>query len=55
MKNFLLNGMEIYIYLPNGYARTKLTNYTFEKKLKTIATTRNWKITNKLMELFKLE
>lgn len=50
-----IKGKEIYLYLPNGYARTKLTNNTFEKKLKTIATTRNWKTVNKLRELSKLE
>lgn len=48
---FEVKGREIYLYLPNGYARTKLTNNVFEKKLKTIATTRNWKTVNKLQEL----
>ncbi len=46
---------EVYLYCPNGYARSKLTNNVFEKKLKTIATTRNWKTTNKLFEMSKLE
>ena len=50
-----IKGKEIYLYLPNGYARTKLTNNILEKKLKTIATTRNWKTVNKLLELSKLE
>lgn len=54
-EKFEINGREIYLYLPNGYARTKLTNNMLEKKLKTVATTRNWKTTNKLMELSKLE
>lgn len=41
----------IYLYCPNGYGRTKLTNNFFENKLKVIATTRNWKSTNKLLEI----
>ncbi|MGF7117292.1 DUF1697 domain-containing protein [Methanobacterium oryzae] len=54
-EKFEIKGSEIYLYLPNGYARTKLTNNTFERKLKIIATTRNWKTVNKLLELSKLE
>ena len=54
MRN-LKSSVEVYLYLPNGYARTKLTNNIFEKKLKTTATTRNWKTTNKLLEMSKLE
>lgn len=41
----------VYIYCPNGYGRTKLTNNLFENKLKTSATTRNWKTITKLIEL----
>jgi len=41
----------IYIYCPNGYGRTKLTNNFLESKLKVMATTRNWKTIN---ELFKI-
>lgn len=50
-EKFKIIGKEIYLYLPNGYARTKLNNNIFEKKLNTIATTRNWKTVNKLLEL----
>ncbi|MBD3225868.1 MAG: DUF1697 domain-containing protein [Caldithrix sp.] len=46
-----LVGDTIYIYCPNGYGRTKLSNNFFEKKLKTCATTRNWKTITKLTEL----
>jgi uncharacterized protein (DUF1697 family) len=48
-----VNNKEIYLYLPNGYAKTKLTNEFFEKKLKTISTTRNWKTTTKILEIAK--
>jgi uncharacterized protein (DUF1697 family) len=52
-EKFEVIGREVYLHLPNGYSRTKLTNNTFEKKLKTIATTRNWKTATKLLELSK--
>jgi len=54
-EKFIVKGKEIYLYCPNGYGKTKLTNATFERKLKAIATTRNWNTTNKLVEISKLE
>ena len=45
-------GKNIYLFCPNGYARAKLTNNYFEKKLNVSATTRNWKTVNKLYDLF---
>lgn len=36
-------GREIYLYCPNGYGKTLLSNTFFEKQLKLVATTRNWK------------
>jgi len=53
-EQFIIIGKEVYLYCPNGYGETKLNNQIFEKKLKTIATTRNWRTTNKLLELSKL-
>lgn len=50
-EKFEIIGREVYLYCPNGYARTKLKNDVFEKKLNITATTRNWKTTNKLLEL----
>ncbi|HEX3012892.1 MAG TPA: DUF1697 domain-containing protein [Methanobacterium sp.] len=50
-EEFEVIGREVYIYCPEGYARTKLKNDIFEKKLNTAATTRNWKTTSKLLEL----
>ena len=41
----------VYIYCPDGYGKTKLSNNLLEKILKVDATTRNWKTVNKLMEL----
>lgn len=39
----------VYLYFPNGYGRTKLTNNIFEKQLQVAATTRNWRTINKLL------
>ncbi len=44
-------GREVYLFCPNGYGNTKLTNTLFEKKLESAATTRNWKTVLKLAEL----
>ncbi|WMX15876.1 DUF1697 domain-containing protein [Aureispira sp. CCB-E] len=41
---------KVYLYFPNGYGRTKLTNNIFEKKLKVDATTRNWRTVLKLKD-----
>ena len=41
----------IYLYCPNGYGKTKLSNVFIEKKLNVSATTRNLKSINKLCEL----
>jgi len=40
-----------YIYCPNGYGKTKLTNNFIENKLKTIVTTRNYRTTNELLKI----
>ncbi|NJN84167.1 MAG: DUF1697 domain-containing protein [Caldilineaceae bacterium] len=48
---FVVAGQEIYIFCPNGYGRTKLSNTFFERKLKIRATTRNWKTVTALHDL----
>jgi len=45
---FFVSGRAVYLYCPEGYGRTKLTNTFFEKKLKVSATTRNWATVVKL-------
>ena len=50
-EKFIISGKEIYLFIPNGYGRTKLSNDFFEKKLEVSATTRNWKTVNKLFEI----
>ena len=52
-EEFFISGREIYLFCPDGYGKTKLSNNFFERKLKLHATTRNWKIVNKLLELSK--
>ena len=44
-------GRLVYLRLPHGYGRTKLTNAWFERALKTPATTRNWRTVQTLDEL----
>ena len=48
---FQMRGREIYLHLPNGAARSKLTNAYFDSKLATTSTARNWKTVLKLNEL----
>jgi uncharacterized protein (DUF1697 family) len=48
---FVIQGNVVYLYCPDGYGRSKLTNTFWEKKLKVAATTRNWNTVNKLLEL----
>lgn len=48
---YLILGKEVYLYCPNGYGITKLSNNFFENKLKVIATTRNWKTVNELLRI----
>lgn len=52
-EKFLIISREVYLYCPNGYGNTKLSNAVFERKLKTVATTRNWRTINNLLELSK--
>lgn len=48
---FILTDKTIYLFCPNGYGKTKLTNTFFENKFKVVATTRNWKTLNELFNI----
>jgi uncharacterized protein (DUF1697 family) len=48
---FKVIGSEIYLHLPNGTARSKLTNAYFDSKLKTVSTLRNWRTMLKLLAM----
>jgi uncharacterized protein (DUF1697 family) len=48
---FIVQGSEIYLHLPNGMGRSKLTNAYFDSKLATTSTARSWRTILKLLEL----
>ncbi len=50
---FQVRGQEVYLRLPNGVARSKLTNQYFDSKLATSSTGRNWRTVTQLFELMK--
>jgi uncharacterized protein (DUF1697 family) len=50
---FVIVNREVYLYCPNGYGGTKLSNDFFERKLDVAATTRNWKTVNALLDMAK--
>jgi uncharacterized protein (DUF1697 family) len=50
-EEFTLIEKAVYLYCPNGYGKTKLSNTFFENKLKVNATTRNWKTTTELLSI----
>ncbi len=50
---FLVRGRDVYLKMPNGMARTKLSNAYFDSKLATISTARNWRTILKLFELMQ--
>ncbi len=48
---YIINNTTVYLHCPSGYGTTKLSNNYLEAKLKTSATTRNWKTILKLLEI----
>ena len=48
---FIIKEKNVYLFCPNGYGNTKLTNTFFENKLKVTATTRNWKTVTELVNI----
>jgi uncharacterized protein (DUF1697 family) len=48
---YAFGEQEIYLYCPDGYGRSKLSNNFFEAKLGMSATTRNWNSVNALYEM----
>ncbi|MFV2064716.1 MAG: DUF1697 domain-containing protein [Chloroflexota bacterium] len=49
--HFELRGQEIYLWYPNGSARSKLTTTYFDRVLETSVTIRNWRTVSKLLEM----
>jgi uncharacterized protein (DUF1697 family) len=50
-ERFRILNREIYLYCPDGYGKSKLTNNMIEKKFSLVATTRNWRTVNALLEM----
>ena len=50
---FQVRGQEIYLHLPNGMGRSKLTNAYFDSKLSTTSTFRNWATVVKLSAMME--
>jgi uncharacterized protein (DUF1697 family) len=48
---FVVKGREVWMYLPNGAAKTKLGLPWFEKGLGTVGTARNWNTVLKLLAM----
>ncbi len=48
---FAVCGANVFLYLPNGAARTKLNTSYFDRALSTTSTVRNWNTVQKLVEL----
>jgi uncharacterized protein (DUF1697 family) len=48
---FSLRGREIFLYLPYGSGRSKMASYPFDKKLRTVGSTRNWRTVLTLLEM----
>ena len=48
---FAVRGREIYLLLPNGFGRSKLTNDYFDRTLETVSTGRNWNTVLKLVAM----
>jgi uncharacterized protein (DUF1697 family) len=48
---FHVRNRDVYLYLRNGAAKTKLTNAWFDSRLKTVSTGRNWRTVMTLYDL----
>jgi uncharacterized protein (DUF1697 family) len=48
---FLVQGKEVYLRLPNGLGRSRLTNAYFDARLATTSTARNWRTVTTLLEM----
>jgi len=48
---FAVVGRDVYLWLPDGVGRSKLTNAWFDKQLGTVSTIRNWRTVEALISL----
>jgi uncharacterized protein (DUF1697 family) len=47
----VVDGKEVYVHTPDGYANTRYTGTFLERRLGVVSTTRNWNTVTKLGEL----
>lgn len=47
----VVDGREVYVHTPDGYANSKLTGTLLERRLGVLSTTRNWNTVTKLCAL----
>jgi uncharacterized protein (DUF1697 family) len=47
----IVDGREVYVHTPDGYANTKYTGTFLERHLSVVSTTRNWNTVTKLCAL----
>ncbi|MFV1983264.1 MAG: DUF1697 domain-containing protein [Thiohalomonadales bacterium] len=50
-EKLVIKDKEVYLYCPNGYGKSKLSNNFIENKLSVEATTRSWKSIHKIYDL----
>lgn len=50
---FRVVGREVYLHMPNGMGRTKLTSTYLDSRLQTVGTARNWATVQKLLEMME--
>jgi uncharacterized protein (DUF1697 family) len=46
---------DVFMHMPNGVAKSKLTNAYFDSKLKTVSTVRNWRTVTQLLAMLEAE
>jgi uncharacterized protein (DUF1697 family) len=50
---FGVHGREVFLHVPGGMARTRLTTDYFDRRLGTTMTVRNWRTVNRLAEMME--
>lgn len=50
---FTVRGRDVYLHLPNGVAKSKLTNAWFDSRLQTVSTIRNWRTVLELVAMVR--
>ena len=51
--DFCVTHREVFLLCGKGYGKTKFSNHFLESKLDVLATTRNWKTINKVLNMIK--